>query len=89
MRIEDILSDLIKINTVNDFENDKIIDYLENYLKKIGFKTEYKTKCLVMSIGENPILSFVGHTDVVSVSDDWKYLPFMLTEEDDKLIGRG
>lgn len=89
MRIEELLSDLIKINTVNDFENDKIIDYLENYLKEIGFKTEYKTKCLVMSIGEKPILSFVGHTDVVSVSNDWKYSPFMLTEEGDKLIGRG
>lgn len=87
--MEKILSDLIKINTVNDLENKKIIDYLEDYLKKIGFKTEYKTKCLVMSIGENPILSFVGHTDVVSVSNNWNYKPFELTKKDDKLIGRG
>ena len=89
MKIEEILNDLIKINTVNDLENKKIINYLEDYLKKIGFKTEYKTKCLVMSIGENPILSFVGHTDVVSVSNNWKYEPFELTKKDDKLIGRG
>lgn len=89
MKIEDLLEDLIKINTVNDLENKKIIDYLEDYLKNIGFKTEYKTKCLVMSIGENPILSFIGHTDVVSVSNDWKYPPFGLTKKDDKLIGRG
>lgn len=89
MKIEDLLDDLIKINTVNDLENKKIIDYLEDYLKNIGFKTEYKTKCLVMSIGENPILSFIGHTDVVSVSNDWKYPPFELTKEDDRLIGRG
>lgn len=89
MKIEDILDDLIKINTVNDLENKKIIDYLENYLKNIGFKTEYKSKCLVMSIGKNPILSFIGHTDVVSVSKDWKYPPFELTKKGDKLMGRG
>lgn len=89
MKVEDILDDLIKINTVNDLENKRIMDYLEDYLKNIGFKTEYKTKCLVMSIGENPIVSFIGHTDIVSVSNDWKYPPFELTKEDDKLIGRG
>lgn len=89
MKFEDILEDLIKMNTINDLENKKIIDYLEDYLNNIGFKTEYKTKCLVMSIGENPILSFIGHTDVVSVSNDWKYPPFELTKEGDKLIGRG
>lgn len=74
---------------MNDLENSKIIDYLEVYLKKIGFKTEYKTRCLVMSIGKKPILSFIGHTDVVSVSNDWKYPSFMLTKEGEKLIGRG
>jgi len=89
MKIENLLNDLIKINTVNDLENQKIIDYLEDYLKSIGFKTEYKTKCLVMSIGKDPILSFIGHTDVVSVSKDWNYSPFELTKVDDKLIGRG
>lgn len=89
MEIEYLLEDLIKINTVSDLENKKIINYLEEYLKNIGFKTEYKTKCLVMSIGENPILSFIGHTDVVSVSNVWKYPPFELTKKGDKLIGRG
>ena len=89
MKIEKILEDLIKFNTVNDLENNKIIDYLEKYLSSLGFKTEYKTKCLVMSIGENPILSFIGHTDVVSVSNSWKFPSFALTEVDDKLIGRG
>lgn len=89
MKIEDLLDDLIKINTVNDKENKKIINYLENYLKDIGFKTEYKSKCLVMSIGKKTILSFIGHTDVVSTSKDWKYPPFKLTKEEDKLYGRG
>ena len=89
MKIEKVLEDLIKINTVNDLENEKIIDYLEKFLLNLGFKTEYKTKCLVMSIGTSPILSFVGHTDVVPVSNNWKNKPFELTEKDNKLFGRG
>lgn len=89
MKIEKILSELVKCNTVNDLENEKIINYLEEFLKGLGFKTEYKSKCLVMSIGNDPILSFIGHTDVVGVSDDWDSEPFKLKEEGDKLIGRG
>ncbi len=89
MEIEKILKELIEINTVDDLENKKIIDYLEKYLKDLGFKTEYKSKCLVMSIGTNPTLSFVGHTDVVKASDDWDYNPFKLTIEKDRYIGRG
>ena len=89
MKIEDILSNLVEINTVKDKDNKKIIDYIEDYLKKLGFITEYKTKCLVMSIGKNPILSFIGHTDVVSVTSNWNYPPFQLTKKQDKLIGRG
>ena len=45
MRVEEILKDLIEINTIEDLENEKIINYLESYLKKLGFKTEYKSKC--------------------------------------------
>lgn len=89
MKIENILDDLVRFNTINDLENMIIIDYLEKYLLNLGFKTEYKTKCLVMSIGENPVLSFVGHTDVVPVTDGWNYPPFELTKVEDKLIGRG
>lgn len=88
MKVEDILNDLVSFNTVDDLENKKIMDYIENYLSRLGFKTEYRSKCLVMSIG-NPVLSFIGHTDVVSVSDKWSYDPFKLTIDKDKLIGRG
>ena len=42
-----------------------------------------------MSIGEDPILSFLGHTDVVPVTNKWKYNPFTLTIKDNKYIGRG
>ena len=89
MKIEKILSDLVKYNTVNDKDNKKIIDYLENYLSKLGFTLEYKNKCLVMSIGKDPVLSFVGHTDVVAVSNTWDSNPFRLKVVGNKLIARG
>lgn len=89
MNIEKLLDDLIKFNTVNDKDNEQIIAYLENYLENLGFKTEYKTKCLVMSIGKDPILSFVGHTDVVPPTGNWTYNPFILTQDKERLIGRG
>lgn len=89
MEIEELLNDLVSFNTVKDLENDQIINYLEEYLRNLGFKTEYKSKCLVMSIGKDPILSFIGHTDVVEASPNWENKPFQLTKVGDKLIGRG
>lgn len=83
-----ILEDLVKFNTINDKENKKIIDYIENYLKKIGFKTEYKTKDLVMSIGDNFKLGFLGHTDTVEYIEEFKN-PFKLTLRNDNLYGLG
>lgn len=83
-----ILKDLISFNTINDKENKKIIDYIENYLKNVGFKTEYKTKVLVMSIGENQKLGFMGHTDTVEYIDEFKN-PFNLKEENNYLFGLG
>ena len=49
-----ILEDLVKFNTIKDKENKGIINYIEKYLLKFGFKTEKKEKYLVMSIGKNP-----------------------------------
>ena len=45
----EILKNLVKFNTIKDKENSKTINYIENYLKSKGFKTELKTKNLVMS----------------------------------------
>ena len=83
-----ILKDLVKFNTINDKENKGIIDYIENYLKNLGFKTEYKTKDLVMSIGRNPRLGFLGHTDTVEYIEEFKN-PFELTLKDGFLYGLG
>ena len=49
MNSKKILTKLISFNTINDKKNKDIIDYIEKYLKNLGFTTEYKSKCLVMS----------------------------------------
>ena len=85
-----ILKDLVKINTIKDKGNNEIIDYLESYLLDMGFKTEYKNKALIMTIGENPKVGFLGHTDTVDfVKDKWIVAPFELTIEDGKIYGLG
>lgn len=89
MSSKDILKDLISFNTINDKENKKIINYIEKYLKNIGFKTEYKSKCLVMSNKDYCDIGFLGHTDTVSCSADWRFSPFELSELEGKLYGLG
>ena len=83
-----VLKDLIKFNTIKDKENKEIISYIEEYLKKLGFKTEYKTKNLVMSIGKNPKIGFLGHTDTVEYIEEFKN-PFDLIEKNNNLFGLG
>lgn len=89
MDAKEILKDLVAFNTVNDKENASIIDYIESYLRKLGFRTEYKTKCLVMSIGDDAKIGFLGHTDTVDAHDDWTMDPFLLKEDGNKLYGLG
>ena len=84
-----ILKDLISFNTIGDKENSKIIEYIENYLTKLGFKKEHKSKYLIMSIGENPKIGFLGHTDTVEYIDGWDTKPLELTKKDNKLYGLG
>lgn len=82
------LKDLVKFNTIKDKENNQIIDYIQNKLKKIGFKTEYKTKVLIMSIGDNPKLGFLGHTDTVEYIEEFKN-PFDIRFEGENIYGLG
>ena len=60
-----LLRDLIKFNTIQDKENKKIIEYLEKFLQNLGFRTEYKGKYFICSIGKQFKLGFLGHTDTV------------------------
>ena len=88
MKQYELLKDLIKFNTINDKENTKMVEYIKNYLTKLGFKTEYKTKNLVMSIGKNPKLGFLGHTDTVEYIEEFKN-PFNLTFKNENIYGLG
>ena len=84
-----ILKQLVKFNTIKDKQNKEIIEFIENYLLDLGFKTEYKEKSLIMSYGENPAVGFLGHTDTVEYIEGWKTNPFELTEKEGKLFGLG
>ena len=83
-----ILKDLVAFNTIKDFQNQEIMDYIENFLGKLGFKTESRTKNLVMSIGEKTKLGFLGHTDTVEYIEEFKN-PFELRLKDGFLYGLG
>ena len=95
MTVKDILRDLVAINTIKDKENKEIMDYIENFVKPLGFDVDRRKnpdtgkEVLVASFGENPTFGFLGHTDTVDVTEGWTYDPFNLTEEDGKLYGLG
>ena len=89
LNVENVLEDLIKCNTIKDEENEKILDYIENTLNSIGFKTEKRDKFLIMSNKEETSLGFLGHTDTVEFTDGWKYEKFALTKVEDKIYGLG
>ena len=96
-----ILSELIKFQTVSGTSNLKLIEYCEKKLNKLGatsFKTydESKQRVNLFSTitgkqklnGRGIILS--GHTDVVPASaKEWSSDPFVATEKNNKVYGRG
>lgn len=88
-----VLDKLISFNTVKDKENREIISFIEEYLSKYDFKVVKKDKYLIMesNFGKEDELgvSFVGHTDTVEAVGDWKYEPFKLSFDGDKLYGLG
>lgn len=89
LNVEEVLGNLIKCNTIKDEENEKILDYIENTLNSIGFKTEKRGEFLIMSNKEETSLGFLGHTDTVEFTDGWKYQKFTLTKVEDKIYGLG
>lgn len=89
MKAKNILKELIKFNTVNDKENQSIMNYIEKLLQNKGFKTEYKSKCLIMSIKDKYNLGFLGHTDTVMAGSDWGINPYEMKEDKEKLYGLG
>jgi len=96
-----ILSGLIKFQTVSGTSNIELIEFCEKKLSKLGaasFKTFDETKKRVNLFstiagkqklnGGGIILS--GHTDVVPASaKEWSSNPFIATEKNNKVYGRG
>ena len=87
--VEEVLGNLVKFNTIKDKQNKEILDYIENTLKQIGFKTEKRNKFLIMFNKDITSLGFLGHTDTVEYTSGWKYPIFKLTKVKDKLYGLG
>ena len=96
-----ILADLINFQTVSGSSNIQLIEYCENRLSKLGaesFKTFDETKLRAnlfstisgrKKLNEGGII-LSGHTDVVPASvKGWASNPFVASERDNKIYGRG
>ena len=94
----EILKKLVSFDTTSFKSNLDLIKFIENYLNDLNIKSELiydetKNKAnLFTTIGPNLQGGIVlsGHTDVVPITkQNWTSDPFILTERDDKLFGRG
>ncbi|OEO26689.1 acetylornithine deacetylase (ArgE) [Pseudomonas sp. J237] len=94
----DLLARLISFNTVSRESNLALIEFIQDYLQRLGvsceldFNAERSKANLFATIGPadrgGVVLS--GHTDVVPVAGQaWTVEPFKLTEREGKLYGRG
>ncbi len=94
MDVEEILKKLVSINSVFGSER-KIGEYLEAYLKRMGFRTRRQQiapgrfNIIAQRGPAGEALLFYGHMDTVTVHGDWKCSPFDLRKEGDKLYGLG
>jgi len=95
-----ILTDLIAFKTISGEDNNSLINYCDEILKKLGatsFKTfdnEKKRVNLFATLkakksNEKKPIILSGHTDVVPVSKGWSTDPFKATIKENKLFGRG
>ena len=94
----EILKKLVSFDTTSFKSNLDLIKFIENYLNDLNIKSELiydetKNKAnLFATIGPNLQGGIVlsGHTDVVPITKQkWTSDPFILTERDNKLFGRG
>ncbi len=90
-----ITKDLVSFKSISPFQ-DGSIDYVEEYLKNLGFVTsrhdKNDTANLIAKFGDKaPIFAFAGHVDVVPAGDlsKWTYDPFVLSSYNNRLYGRG
>lgn len=98
MRSEQILNELISFETVSQFSNMGLIEYVQDLLNTAGVEStlltnEDGTKAnLFATIGpkDRGGVMLSGHTDVVPVEGQaWTKPPFELTTENGRYYGRG
>lgn len=94
MTTEEILTDLVAIESVFPHEG-KIGDYLERYLRGIGFRTLRQRVArgrynifAERGTGKKALL-FYGHMDTVPIYGNWNSDPLRLTRKGDQLYGIG
>lgn len=97
-KTKEILAELIGFPSVSSDSNIDVIQYMAQRLQHVGadvqlqFAPDGQKANLFATIGParqgGIVLS--GHSDVVPVTDqDWTHEPFMMTEQDGRLYGRG
>lgn len=91
----ELLEKLIVCKSVTPNDNG-CQEIIGDFLKNIGFSVKEKkygeVNNLIARYGsDEPVFAFVGHTDVVPIGNinDWKSDPFVLTDINEKLYGRG
>lgn len=88
---DNILKELVSINTVADKENSKFREKIKEILSPLNFTFEElgeENKVLLAKRG-TPNLAFISHTDTVDASPEWTKNPFLLTEDDTYYYGLG
>src|SRR5215475_14550337 len=94
----DMVERLIGFNTVSRDSNLGLIEWVRDYLERLGatsrltYDATGKKANLFATLGEADRPGFVlsGHTDVVPVDgQDWHTDPFKATEKEGKLFARG
>jgi acetylornithine deacetylase len=98
LKTREILRQLVAFDTTSRDGNIPLIEFVESYLDewhvphlRVDYEAGKKTN-LYATIGPDGPGGIVlsGHTDVVPVDgQDWASNPFILTERDGKLFGRG
>lgn len=94
----ELIRRLIAFPTVSRDSNLELIDYVREYLRpldadiRLTFDRDKRKANLFATLGPRGIPGIVlsGHTDVVPVDgQDWATDPFVVTERDGRLYGRG